>query len=243
MCRIDLKDAYFAVPIASHHQKYLRFSWKGQTFQFTCLPFGLSTAPRIFTKLLRPVVGLLRSRGVRCVIYLDDILILAQRKDMLLHQTAATLELLESLGFLMNYKKSHLLPTQVIFSWFHSGLNQETAQSPSREDEADKGGGQQASEARGSISTSSGMFHRETNSSNIGHLSSTPALQRSTAAETRCPQESRIRWYNAHLSEGSGGSRMVGQQPDRLEWQRPQQATTPDGSGDGCLQLRLGGIL
>ena len=64
MCRIDLKDAYFAIPIASHHQKYLRFSWKGQTFQFTCLPFGLSTAPRIFTKLLRPVVGLLRSRGV-----------------------------------------------------------------------------------------------------------------------------------------------------------------------------------
>ena len=52
-------------------------------------------------------------------------------------------------------------------SWFHSGLNQETAQSPSREDEAGKGGGQQASEARGSISTSSGMFHKETNSSNI----------------------------------------------------------------------------
>ena len=35
----------------------------------------------------------------------------------------------------------------------------------------------------------------------------------------------------------------MGQQPDRLEWQRLQQATTPDGSGDGCLQLRLGGIL
>ena len=33
---------------------------------------------------------------------------------MLLHQTAATLELLESLSFLVNYKKSHLLPTQVI---------------------------------------------------------------------------------------------------------------------------------
>ena len=47
------------------------------------------------------------------------------------------------------------------FSWFHSGLNQETAQSPSREDEADKGGGQQASKARGSISTGTDMFHRE----------------------------------------------------------------------------------
>ena len=114
MCRIDLEDAHVAVPIASHHQKYLRFSWKGQTFQFTCLLFGLSTAPRIFTKLLRPVVGLLCSIRVRCIIYLDDILILAQRKDMLLHQTEATLELLESLGFLVNYKKSQLLPTQII---------------------------------------------------------------------------------------------------------------------------------
>ena len=56
------------------------------------------------------------------------------------------------------------------FSWFHSGLNQETAQSPFREDKADKGGGQQASEARGSISTSTGIFHRETDSSNIGPL-------------------------------------------------------------------------
>ena len=129
------------------------------------------------------------------------------------------------------------------FSWFHSGLNQETAQSPSSEDEADKGGGQQASEAGGSVRMSIGMFHRETNSCNIGHLSSTFELQTSAAAETRCPQESRIRWYNAHISEGSGGSRMVGQQPNWLEWQRPQQATTPDGSGDGCLQLRLGGIL
>ena len=36
---------------------------------------------------------------------------------------------------------------------------------------------------------------------------------------------------------------MVSQQSDRLEWQRPQQATTPDDSGDGCLQLRLGDIL
>ena len=42
----------------------------------TCLPFGLSSVPRIFTKLLKPVVAYLRSKGVRCMIYIDDILLI-----------------------------------------------------------------------------------------------------------------------------------------------------------------------
>ena len=129
--------------------------------------------------------------------YLDDILILAQRKDMLLHQTVAMHSRVAGVSWFSG-ELQEVAPS-ANFSWFHSELNHEAAQSPSREDEADKGG-QQGSKSRGSISTSTGMFHRETDSSNIGHLSSTFALQRSAAAETRCPQESRIRWYNAHLS-------------------------------------------
>ena len=39
---------------------------------FTVLPFGLSSAPYIFTKLLRPLVKHWRSQGVRVVVYLDD---------------------------------------------------------------------------------------------------------------------------------------------------------------------------
>ena len=42
MAKIDLKDAYFAVPISEPDKKYLRFRWKGQMYQFNCLPFGLS---------------------------------------------------------------------------------------------------------------------------------------------------------------------------------------------------------
>ena len=30
---------------------------------FKCLPFGLSSVPRVFTKLLKPVVGFLRQIG------------------------------------------------------------------------------------------------------------------------------------------------------------------------------------
>ena len=49
-----------------------------QSFQFTCLPFGLSSAPWIFTKILKPVTALLREHGVRLIIYIDDILIMSE---------------------------------------------------------------------------------------------------------------------------------------------------------------------
>ena len=57
-------------------------SWKGHSYEFTSLPFGLSTAPWVFTKALRSVIGLLQKRGIRCVIYLDDILIMHQRRSL-----------------------------------------------------------------------------------------------------------------------------------------------------------------
>lgn len=54
MASIDLKDAYYSVSIKPADRKYLRFSWRGSLFQFTCLPTGLSCTPRKFTKILNP---------------------------------------------------------------------------------------------------------------------------------------------------------------------------------------------
>ena len=75
LAKIDLKDAYFLVPMDPNHYQFLQFQWKGVTNQFQCLPFGLSCAPRTFTKLMKPMVGFLRERGVQLIIYLDDLLI------------------------------------------------------------------------------------------------------------------------------------------------------------------------
>ena len=50
MVSIDLKDAYFSVPIFQPHRKYLRFLWNFKRYEFTCLSFGYSLAPRVFTK-------------------------------------------------------------------------------------------------------------------------------------------------------------------------------------------------
>ena len=57
MASIDLKDAYYTVNVNKHFRKYLRFIWKGQLFEYTCLPNGLACAPRLFTKLMKPVFG------------------------------------------------------------------------------------------------------------------------------------------------------------------------------------------
>jgi hypothetical protein len=114
MGSIDLKDAYFSVPIARDHRKFLRFIWENQRYQFTCLPFGLSSSPRVFTKVLRPVVAALRHQGIRMVIYLDDLLVMASSKNECSKHLMMAVKLLQSLGFVINKEKSLLIPTQQI---------------------------------------------------------------------------------------------------------------------------------
>ena len=58
LAKVDLKDAFFMVPIAQQHQHLLLFTVGTKTFQFKCLPFELCTAPRVFTKVLKPAIEL-----------------------------------------------------------------------------------------------------------------------------------------------------------------------------------------
>ena len=106
------EDAYFTVPIDPEHQPLLRFIYGGTRYQFTCLPFGLGPAPLLFTKLLKPVVALLRRLGLRMIIYLDDIIIFNQTLEGILRDRDSTLWLLQNLGFIINWKKSVLHPAQ-----------------------------------------------------------------------------------------------------------------------------------
>jgi hypothetical protein len=69
MVKIDLKDAYLTVPMNEDFHDFLQFLWAGEVFQFTSLCFGLASAPWAFTKLLKPVVAILRTLGFRVVIY------------------------------------------------------------------------------------------------------------------------------------------------------------------------------
>ncbi len=100
----DLKDAYFMIPIHTTQRKYLRFVVSETIYEFNCLPFGLSSAPWVFTKTLKPVAALLWEIGVRMIVYIDDILILAEAKETAQEQAEALVYLLECLGFIINWK-------------------------------------------------------------------------------------------------------------------------------------------
>lgn len=72
MASIDLKDAYYTVPIHKEFQQYMCIQWDSQVFKFTAMPFGLTSAPRLFTKLLRPVFSILHEKGFCGFGYIDD---------------------------------------------------------------------------------------------------------------------------------------------------------------------------
>ena len=112
--KVDLKDAYFLVPIHPDHHKYLQFQWEAQIYQFCCLPFGLSCAPRVFTKLMKPVVAFLRERGMRLIIYLDDMLVICNSQEELRENVLLMKDLFGVLGLTINEKKSQLEPSQEI---------------------------------------------------------------------------------------------------------------------------------
>ena len=81
-------------------------------YEFIFIPFGLSTAPFTFTKLTKPVIAFLRKRGVLCLVYLDDFLILGNSEQKCRKNVKLTVSLLESLGLLVNCEKSCLQPKQ-----------------------------------------------------------------------------------------------------------------------------------
>ena len=74
--KFDLKSRYHHVDVFEEHQTYLGFSLKidkiVKFFVFTVLQFGLSTAPSVFTKVVRPLVKCLRFNSIKIVCLLDD---------------------------------------------------------------------------------------------------------------------------------------------------------------------------
>ena len=53
LIKIDLKDAYFGIPLDKTSKKYICFQWEGNLYEFLCLCFDLVPAPLIFAKLLK----------------------------------------------------------------------------------------------------------------------------------------------------------------------------------------------
>ena len=111
---IDLQDAYYSVPIRPADRDWLRFLWHGKHYRFTCLPQGFTSAPRIFTRLLKPVFALFRKFGLITTCYIDDCIFIAASRDELMDQLRFALQVFDSLGLTVNVGKSSLTPSQKV---------------------------------------------------------------------------------------------------------------------------------
>jgi hypothetical protein len=116
MASVDLEKAYYSVKINEDHRKYLRFLWKDIVYEYTSLPNGLASAPRLFTKLLKPAFAVLRTMGFLSVVYIDDSYLQAETYDECTQNVCQTIKMVQNLGFKVNFEKSALIPRkQLLF--------------------------------------------------------------------------------------------------------------------------------
>jgi hypothetical protein len=112
---LDLKSAYLHVPIQEDFQPYLAFNFEGQYYCYATMPFGLKSASRIFTVWMRKIIDSLRDTlALRCVIYLDDLLILGRTQQEAAHLTELTILALLQLGWTISWDKCQTSPQQTI---------------------------------------------------------------------------------------------------------------------------------
>ena len=112
MAKVDLKDVYLTVPVATEFHCLLAFQSESKEFlQFQTLPFGLCTAPYVFSKITKPAVQFLRQTGIHFIIYLDDMLLVSPTEWSLVQDLLTILWLFSCL-FMVNTAKTTVVPSK-----------------------------------------------------------------------------------------------------------------------------------
>jgi hypothetical protein len=92
--------------------KNIKNSFRKQVYKFTCLPNGLACAPRLFTKLLKPIYSTFLSQGYLSVGYIDDSYLQGDNWQECYNIIQATINLFSQLGFIVHPEKSVMAPSQ-----------------------------------------------------------------------------------------------------------------------------------
>ena len=111
---LDLSDAYFTLPLHPSAKRFVNFLWDGKIYQYNALPFGVSSAPYVFTKVLKPIFSKFRLNGGIGFSYIDDCLVMASTPQECSRQLAFLANELTKAGFYINYEKSDLVPKKCL---------------------------------------------------------------------------------------------------------------------------------
>jgi hypothetical protein len=110
---IDISKAYHHVTVSEELQPYLSFQYGKKIYQYMAMPFGISSAPRTFCKIMGHAMRVIRERWrITAVQYLDDLLFLHPDREVLQRQAQEIVTFLQDLGWTINREKSKLIPRQ-----------------------------------------------------------------------------------------------------------------------------------
>ena len=110
--KLDLQDAFFVMPMSRDCYKYFQFSVKNAKYRFKCAAQGFKLSPFIFCKIVKPLVSYCRAQGIRCLIYIDDMILIGQHDQKCTDDAHIVSRLFQECGFLINWDKSDLEPKQ-----------------------------------------------------------------------------------------------------------------------------------
>lgn len=107
MIKVDIRNAYRVVPIHPEDRWLIGMTWRGSVYVDTALPFGLRSAPKIFTAIADAAEWIVRQQGVEFVLhYLDDFLVVTAAEEYRGdHALRIVLETFEQLGLPVAWDK------------------------------------------------------------------------------------------------------------------------------------------
>ena len=104
--KLDLSNCFLSFPLHPSVRKYFCFRFEGELYQFTSMPFGLSTAPRVCTQLLSVIQFALAEQGIHDIRYLDDFFLIAQSEKDMTRDLLSAQSVIRQFGLVVNPDKT-----------------------------------------------------------------------------------------------------------------------------------------
>lgn len=110
---IDLKDAYFQIPLKEESRNYTAFRTSKGLFRFKVCPFGLTNAPFTMCRLMNKAIGFDLQPNV--FVYLDDIVVATKTLPEHFHLLKVIADRLKKAGLTISLEKSKFCKKQVMY--------------------------------------------------------------------------------------------------------------------------------
>ena len=109
---LDLIQAFAHAYVKKPYQKYFMFQRKGVTYHYITMPQGYKDSPRLFCRLMAPILSHLRSLFIDILCYIDDTFLHSCSSYQLQQNLDFTRQFFQQCGLTVNVEKSSLVPSQ-----------------------------------------------------------------------------------------------------------------------------------